>query len=413
MSVVRRDARRRWAIVLASVAVLCAVPVAVSAWPAKDLRVDARELRDLIRRSADRPYEGYAESVGTLGLPELPRFGQVAALVSGNTRMRAWYAAKDRWRVDVIETGQERGVYRTPDGIVNWDYGANQLAVVALANVAMVVLNRDDVAMEARYSAVTGESSNRLPRGADLLPPDLARRLLDLAEGDPATPIRGRRIAGVDAAGLRITTSAPQSTIGHIDIWADPRTGLPLQVSVTARNAERPILETRFLDLRLSRPSDAVLTPPEARDGMSATDVDPEDSFNIFDPGYPDLPDTIAGLERWADAEVVTPDGPGERWVIRRELGTAYGNGLTRIAVLPLNRRLGNDVLRNARAWGTEITLPDTAAVLIAAPLISVMVVHKHSRNQTYLLAGMVDGVYMQRFGEALAAARTSNRAGR
>jgi hypothetical protein len=182
---------------------------------------------------------------------------------------------------------------------------------VSLANVAMVVVNRDDVELEARYTTITGESPNRLPRGADLLPPDLARRLLDLAEGDPATPVRGRRIAGVDAAGLRITTSAPQSTIGHIDIWADPRSGLPLQVSVTARNAERPILETRFLDLRLARPSDAVLTPPSPRDGMSATTVDPEDSFTVFDPGYPDLPDTIAGLRRWDDPETVTVDGRG------------------------------------------------------------------------------------------------------
>ena len=40
------------------------------------------------------------------------------------------------------------------------------------------------------------------------------------------------------------------------------------------------------------------------------------------------------------------------------------------------------------------------------APLLSVMVVHIHSENRTYLLAGMVDGVHMQRFGEALAATR-------
>jgi hypothetical protein len=84
--------------------------------------------------------------------------------------------------------------------------------------------------------------------------------------------------------------------------------------------------------------------------------------------------------------------------------GVAYGEGLTRIAVVTLNRRFGNDVLRSARGWGTPVTLPDAAAVLIAAPLLSVMVVHVHSTNQTYLLAGMVDGVHMQRFGEALAA---------
>ena len=113
--------------------------------------------------------------------------------------------------------------------------------------------------MEGRFTYVSGESSVRLPRGADLMPPDLARRLLDLAEGDPVTALPGRRVAGVDAAGLRITTDAPQSTIGHIDIWADPDTGLPLQVEITARNAERPILVTRFLDLRM------ILLPPQTQ----------------------------------------------------------------------------------------------------------------------------------------------------
>lgn len=400
---VRRETFRRWGVMAAVVGVLCAAPVAVAAWPVTNVQGDARELRDLMRRSAGTPFEGYAESVGTLGLPELPRFGQVAALVSGNTRLRAWYAAKDRWRVDVIETGQERGVYRTPDSTVTWDYGANQLSTIGLADTGVIVFDKARTqggVAPGRYTVVTGESPNRLPRGADLMPPDLARRLLDLAEGDSVASIPGRRIAGVDAAGIRVTTTAPQSTIGHIDLWADPRTGLPLQVSVTARDAERPILETRFLDLRLAAPAADVLTPPRPRDGLSVNDVDPGDSFNIYDPGYPDLPDTIAGLARWS--------GPGndDRRFIRRELGVAYGVGLTRIAVLPLNRRLGNDVLRNARSWGKEITLPDTAAVLIAAPLLSVMVVHVHSRNQTYLLAGMVDGVHMETFGNALAASR-------
>lgn len=405
MTVVRREAYRRWAVVAASVVVLCAAPAAVSAWPRKDIRGDADELRDLMKRSAAQPYEGYAESVGTLGLPELPRFGQVVELVSGSTRMRAWYAARDRWRVDVIGTGQERGTYRTPDGVTNWDYGANQLSHAGLANTGAIVLDPQD-GSASRWTIVTGESQNRLPRGADLMPPDLARRLLDLAEGDPVTTIPGRRIAGVDAAGVRITTSAPQSTVGHIDIWADPKTGVPLQVSLTARNAERPILETRFLDVKLARPSDAVLTPPEWREALSVNNVDPEDSFNIFDPGYPPVPDTIAGLERSTDPYTSRTDPEGHLVYLRRELGTAFGEGLNRIAVLPLNRRLGNDVLRGARPWGKEITLPDTAAVLLAAPLLSVMVVHIHSRNQTFLLAGLVDGVYMEKFGTALAASR-------
>jgi hypothetical protein len=404
MTVVRRDARRRWAVVAASVAVLCALPVAVSAWPVRTVRMDPGELRDLVQRSAGRPYEGYAESVGTLGLPELPRFGQVAALLSGNTRMRAWYAARDRWRVDVVETGQERGVYRTPDQVVSWDYGANQLSVVELGQVGVVVYARPGVAPEDRFTFEVGEPAARLPRGADLLPPDLARRLLDLAGGDPVTAIAGRRVAGVDAAGLRITTGAPQSTIGHIDLWADPVTGLPLQIEVTARNAERPILVTRFLDVRMSTPSEEVLTPPQPRDGLSVATADPGDTFDIFgrDPGGR-LPDVIGGLRRWEEPDEERSDGADRRVVVRFTPGVVYGEGLTRIAVVTLNRRLGNDVLRAARGWGTPVTLPDVAAVLIAAPLLSVMVVHIYSENRTYLAAGMADGVHMQRFGEALA----------
>jgi hypothetical protein len=399
VTVVRREARRRWAVVAACVALLCALPVAVAAWPSKNVRLDPSELRDLVQRSANRPYEGYAESVGTLGLPELPRFGQVAALVSGNTRLRAWYAARDRWRVDVVETGQERGVYRTPDELVSWDYGANQLSVVELGRVGVIMY--DGTGPENRFTYVVGESTARLPRGADLMPPDLARRLLDLAEGDPVTALPGRRVAGVDAAGLRVTTSAPQSTIGHIDIWADPGTGLPLQIEVTARNAERPILVTRFLDLRMATPSAAVLTPPQPRDGLSVANVDAGDTLDIFgrDRDRNTLPDVIGGLTRWEE-----PDASDQRVVVRFTPGVAYGEGLTRIAVVALNRRLGNDVLRAARGWGTRIDLPDVAAVLIAAPLLSVMIVHIHSENRTFLLAGMVDGVHMQRFGEALAA---------
>jgi hypothetical protein len=408
MTVVGRDARRRWAIVAACVAVLCALPVAVSAWPGKKVQLDARELRDLIARSAGRPYQGYAESVGTLGLPQLPRLGQVAALLSGNTRLRAWYAKKDRWRVDVIDTGQERGVYRTPETLVTWDYGANQLAVVELGETGVIVVDPGPITSgEAttveQFTYMVGESSSRLPRGADLMPPDLARRLLDLAEGDRFTAIAGRRVAGIDAAGLRISTDEPQSTIGHIDIWADPKTGLPLRIEITARNAERPILVTRFLDVAQTTPSDEVLAPPVGHDGLSVANVSPDDSFDLFEPNFEALPRSIGGLRRWEEPD--TPASNGVR-VVRFTPGVAYGAGLTRIAVVNLSRRLGNDVLRAARGWGTPVTLPDAVAVLIAAPLLSVMVVHIHSSNETYLLAGMVDGVHMQRFGEALAGSR-------
>ena len=130
MTVVRRDARRRWAIMAASVALLCALPVAVAAWPSKNVRLDPSELRELVQRSAGQPYEGYAESVGTLGLPELPRLGQVGVAAqrqhpdAGLVRRAGTGGASTS-----IDTGSERGVYYADGNVATWDYGANRITV--------------------------------------------------------------------------------------------------------------------------------------------------------------------------------------------------------------------------------------------------------------------------------------------
>src|SRR3712207_7111533 len=51
--------------------------------------------------------------------------------------------------------------------------------------------------------------------------------------------------SGRDAAGLRLTPSDPDTTIGRVDIWADatgdPATALPLRVEVSARTGD-PLL---------------------------------------------------------------------------------------------------------------------------------------------------------------------------
>ena len=44
----------------------------------------------------------------------------------------------------------------------------------------------------------------------------------------PSPGLPARRIAGVDAAGLRVAITDPQSTIRHVDLWVDPDTGVTL-----------------------------------------------------------------------------------------------------------------------------------------------------------------------------------------
>jgi hypothetical protein len=380
----------------------------VSARPSGAPAVGAADLAARIRASAGQPYQGYAESVGTLGLPELPKLGQVASLLSRSTRMRAWYAGRTRWRVDVIDTGSERGVYYADGNVTTWDYGANRITVTEAAAVGAVVTVVGGET-ELTVADVTGESPTRLPRGADLMPPELARRLLNLGTGDRVTPIEGKRVAGTGAPGLRLTSADPHSTVGHIDIWADPRTGVPLEVAVTARDAERPILVTRFLDVRFAAPAADALVPPSPRDGVSFTQVDPEDQTAIFGDSFI-RPDQLAGLARKGEAPMGFQQRPGvgevRQFTIRFRTGDVYGTGLTQILVVVLARELSRDALRVAGTWGSRQQVPGGQLALIAAPLLSVLVVRSDVGRTTYLVVGLVDAEIMQRVGAELAVAR-------
>jgi hypothetical protein len=367
---VQRQARRRWITVLTSVAVLCALPVAVRAGPARAAAVDIEGLRARIGASATQPFHGYAQSNGLLGLPALPRLAQVTALFSGTTQLRAWYADPDRWRVDVIGPGTERGLYRTPAAEWGWDYGDNQL------------------------TRVEGVPPARLPRAADLLPPDLARRLVAASAGEPAVPLPARRVAGIAAAGLRIVPADPRTTVGQIDIWAVPDTGLPVQVQVTGRGGARPVLTTRFLELDQGAPAGETLTPPQARPGMGYTTTAAPDLISAADRlAQGPLPDRLAGQPRRVAVAGVSAVG-------------LYGVGLAQFVVAPLPGRLGRGAYQAAVRWGRQLTYPTGRAALLSTPLLSMVVVQAGDTGQTYVIVGMVQADVLQSAGSELAGQR-------
>ena len=105
----------------------------------------------------------------------------------------------------------------------------------------------------------------RLPRAADLVPPTLAARVL--AEAGPQARfslLAPVRVAGQSAAGLRVTPADPASTVGQVDIWAAPASGLPLMVEIFGRGSGRPALESQFFQVSPWRPDPRVLTPSGA-----------------------------------------------------------------------------------------------------------------------------------------------------
>ena len=366
MSVVRHQAWRRWLVVACGVALLCGIPGLVAALPVPGSALSATALRAHILASAGVPYQAYAESSVELGLPELPDLGDVSTLLDGITDQDVWYRSPGHWRADVITSAGETDTYQTSHGIFVWDYSSNLL------------------------TQILGAEPVRLPRAADLLPPDLARRLLGYASpADRLSRLPSQRVAGVAAAGLRLVPADPASTVGEVDIWADPATGLPLEVAVTARGASHPILASRFLDLSERRPSLATVTPDPAPGTGFTTTVLPDVS-GILNGFGPLLPSRLAGMDR-----VASPGGLADV--------AAYGAGFSRFAVLPLPYGVGERALNAAGdAGAVGIDLASGTGALMQTPLLTVLLAQAQSGGPVYLLTGTVTAAVLVRAATSL-----------
>lgn len=361
-------------------AVLLAVPSVVAALPARVAPIAPERLAELIRQSASVPHVGYAESVGRLGVPELPNLKQVSSLLSGTTRIRSWYDSPRSWRFDVISTlGQERDVYGTPDGEYIWDYGANLL------------------------TEVLGGQPVRLPRAGDVLPPELARRVLGTATGDHLSALGPRREAGVSLAGLRVRPADPDTSVGQVDIWAIPDNGLPVRVEVTARGADSPMLVTRFLDLSLQHPATDVLIPnkPPGSGFTSTTAPDIVEALGATAPMF--FPGTLGGKPLHGSEDPAVVFGPGGSEVATTYItglpGVAvYGSGLSAFVVAPLPRNLAGSATDAARKAGArELTLPGGTGVALSVPPLSVIIERSTVARRSYLLAGLVVPAVLER----------------
>jgi hypothetical protein len=327
----------------------------IARWPVHAAGVDPAALRDRIAASADRPYHGFAQSSGLLPLPAQPTRGQHTDLLSTTVDMRVWRAAHDRWRVDVIAGSTERDLYQVPGSQWLWDYG------------------------DRRLTHIVGAQPARLPVAADLTPPEVTRWILGLARTEAPEALRSlaaRRVAGITAAGLRIVPAGADTTVEHVDIWADPRTGIPVQTEVTARGGSRPVFVSRFLELHLADPDPAVLDPPAAHPGITVQTTRTPDVLGAINQRFGgELPGTLAGAARGA----AVADAPA--------VGV-YGTGFAQFVVVALPRRFGSAAYDRIAIFGTALEAPaGVGAAVLATGLLSVLAVRT---DRTYLVAGLV-----------------------
>jgi hypothetical protein len=338
----------RWLVLLGAVALLAALPAVVAALPVAAPPRSAADLLAKVSGSTATPYQGYAESRASLGLPDLPVVGRQTALLGAITRIRAWVASPTVWRVDELTAIGESDLYHDESGTLEWDSGSN------------------------RVERTAGEPVVRFARAADLLPPELGRRLAAAATPDETRPLPPRRVAGVDALGLRITPRSPTTTVGRVDLWADPSSGLPVRVELTASGSRGPIIVTSFLDLQQRAPEPSTVrfqVPPDAQVNFDEA-PDLARAVERFSPFV--LPDSLAGSPR------------------RTEVASAastYGRGYDLVAALAFPARISRRTREFLEAvpskqgpWGN--------ASEIGTPLLNAMVFERD--GAVFALSGTV-----------------------
>jgi outer membrane lipoprotein-sorting protein len=350
MAAGRRSAFARWSVVTVLIAVLASLPALIGALPASDARVGAADLRARVLASGTIGFSGYAESAGGLSLPVTDQLTSVADLFSDRTTMRVWWRTPTDNRVDVVTATGETGTHTGTSGSWTWSYERATATRVAATPLA-------------------------LPAPPDLLPTALGRRLLSEATTRELSRIGARRVAGRDALGLRITPSQAAASVRRVDVWVDRASGLPLQVQVIGAPGSPTALDTRFLDLDLSRPSAATTTfvpPPGAavRIGQEAEIV--LEAGRRIEP-VP-LPDTLAGLPRRR------MDG------VPAALGS-YGRGVTLLTVAPVPVNLAAGLFRSIVQSPDAVV--DEQSVRVAAGPVGLMLVRAPGSGP-YVLTGTV-----------------------
>jgi hypothetical protein len=192
-------------------------------------------------------------------------------------------------------------------------------------------------------------------------------------------------VAGVHALGLRVVPRSSGTTVARADLWADPASGLPVRVELTARGQGEPIVTTAFLDLRLGAPDPGHVRFAVPADAGVQTDEAPDlaRAIDRFSPFV--LPDRLAGQAR------------------RTRVGSAastYGRGFELVAVLafparfsPRTRVFLDKVPTREGPWGR--------ASVIGTPLLNGMVLERG--GVAYALAGTVTQPVLDRVAADLA----------
>ena len=339
--------RTRWGLVIVLVVALVATPFVVQAWPVPSSRLSAVQVVERIRDARAAGYSGEVTSRGGIEVPGDESISSVAKILGRDGSLRVWWRDPDRWRVATMRTTGETDLFHYPGEAVRWVY-------------------------ESRNVTVLPDAPVRLPTTTDVLPPLLAARVLDDARPSELSRLPTRRVAGHVGVGVRLVPRESQSTIGHVDVWADEESGLPLRVEVYGDQGPAALV-TAFTRLDLGRPDREALAfePPEGSRVRLDRTVDLAAAADLYSDRL--APTRLAGLPTRV-----------------RGFGRVglYGRGPTVLIAVPLRGGDAADLRRQLRTRPGSSCLPEGDA-LTTGPL-SLLLTRRRNADQ-WLLAGTVE----------------------
>lgn len=344
---------------------LVTVPVAVSHRPAAASSISAADLAQRVQDSGPTAWSGLAQTSGALQVPDSESFATLGELLGEDHQLRVWWRSSADWRVDRLRSTGETDLFRQQGYSIRWVF-------------------------ESQTATVSPVSTVRLPDASDLVPPSLGRSLLQGAQAPEVSRLPARRVAGVEAPGLRLDPSSEASTVDHVDLWAEPGTGLPLRVEVYGAGDARPVLTSAFTRLDLATPSPATtdFTPSEGTTVSYEEAVDVAAAANAF-AAY-DLPASLAGLGARDGGD------PGAVGV--------YGRGATTLLVLPLRGQVAGPLRErlqaSAAAQETEV-----GTVAPVGP-VGLLITPRQRGRISFLLAGTVTQAILEQAAGELSGVR-------
>jgi len=287
-------------------------------------------------------FSGTLEQTSELGLPELPATGpssgpaaaggaaSIAELLTGEHTARVYLDGPAKVRIQLVDRLAERDVIRRDSEV--WFYNSRDNSA---AHLTLPAFARDlplpapppeplPPVPEPQVAPAPPDQEPTIPKppgpseaspAPDLpvpmpeysipTPVDIATRLL--AAVDKSTHVTvgpDVEVAGRAAYNLVLEPRTEGTLVGQVSIAVDGETGLPLRVSVTARDQSEPAFQSGFTSLSLATPDDSLFTfapPPGATVKELQLPLPVARPWPITS-GYPGSPGTVITPDALLDA---------------------------------------------------------------------------------------------------------------